>query len=434
MFSGSPTKYYLPWKYSVEGGVKTLKLSSDQWFELLKHRTTGSALSLVKDSGSLVGELTMDKIVASIWEELNRLYLPKMKRSDDILNELMHGPVVFHDNLAKLEDFSKKCHLMNQLSQADPELRIISSRPSTIVGLVRRLDKILQNEWLDEEKRLKRNKEQVSLTEFHEWMSGVFQKEQDKNNFYNVSPDSKITKGCPLKNPRANTPPSRAYGGFYTNSPQNNNTSQSGPNNSTDRTKSQGSWTSRPNYNRDSITGPGPSRVTFAASNPVPSKFNNQGASGANRSDSTNTQISDGRSVNSISVDKRTDGSQSHTYEDCPWCQYKKNPQGKHRLEHCKSFEHLDKTARLKFVRGRKLCYKCLGTGHQSSRKYWSIGACSPKFFGWSAEVFGENFENGAGGAIFNFLRTSAIPENFLISCQQNANFEMFEIRFNQNS
>lgn len=205
MLSGTPAKDYLPWKYSVEGEVKTLNLSPDQWFELLKHRTTGRALILVKNAGALVGELTMDEIVASIWKEMDRLYQPKMKRSDDILNDLLQGPVVFHNNLEKLEEFSQSCGFMDTLSKSNVSLSAVSDLPSTMVGLVRRLDKTLMNEWLDEENRVKLSMEHASLSDFTIWIGKVFKKEQDKNALYNTGSDSKTDKGGPIKNPRDNT-------------------------------------------------------------------------------------------------------------------------------------------------------------------------------------------------------------------------------------
>ena len=155
MFFGISDKDYIKWQHSVKSEVKALALSPDQWLELLEHRTVGQALDLVKDAGSLVGEFTMDKIVAAIWKELDRLYLPKMKRSDDILNDLMHGPVVHRNNFKTLEEFSNKCYLMNILSESDYELKIIASRPSTMTGLVRRLDDTLQDLWLYEERENK---------------------------------------------------------------------------------------------------------------------------------------------------------------------------------------------------------------------------------------------------------------------------------------
>ena len=68
----------------------------------------------------------------------------------------MHGPVVLRDNLERLEEFSNKCYFMNILSESDPELKTLVSRPSTMTGLVRRLDETLQDLWLYEEKIIKK--------------------------------------------------------------------------------------------------------------------------------------------------------------------------------------------------------------------------------------------------------------------------------------
>ena len=80
-----------------------------------------------------------------------------------------------------------------------------------MVGLVRRLDKTLINEWLDEENRVKLSKEHASLSDFTIWIGKVFKKEQDKNALYNTGSDSKTDKGGPIKNPRDNTQNTRSY-------------------------------------------------------------------------------------------------------------------------------------------------------------------------------------------------------------------------------
>ena len=89
-FSGGTTKGYLSWKNSVKSEVSSLNLSPDQWYELLIHRTTGEALSLVESYGSDAGELPMKNIIESLWKELDRLFLPSVKPSRDLLLSLIH--------------------------------------------------------------------------------------------------------------------------------------------------------------------------------------------------------------------------------------------------------------------------------------------------------------------------------------------------------
>ena len=74
-FAGSTDKGYLAWKMSVKSEVSSLTLTPDQWYTLFIHRTTGDALNTVKKYGSYAGELPMKKIIASLWKELDRLFL-----------------------------------------------------------------------------------------------------------------------------------------------------------------------------------------------------------------------------------------------------------------------------------------------------------------------------------------------------------------------
>ena len=99
---------------------------------------------------------------------------------------------------------------MNTLSESDPELRIISNRPSTIMGLARRLDNTLQDEWLKEADRIKRHKGNVSLDEFNKWINVVFKIERIKKEFLNLEPVHRSNKESSFKNPQRNQQNQRA--------------------------------------------------------------------------------------------------------------------------------------------------------------------------------------------------------------------------------
>ena len=178
-FSGKPSKGYLPWKNYIKSEVKSLVLSLDQWYELLYHRTTGEAQTIVKEFGTDVAERPMKNIIASLWKALDRLFLPKSNPSQDLLNDLLVGPPVSQKNFDRLKDFSLKFERLVSFSCDNSELSLIYDQDSTLNGLCRRLDETLQRTWLRKIDELEYSQGKVSLRDFNKWICASFEEEQN---------------------------------------------------------------------------------------------------------------------------------------------------------------------------------------------------------------------------------------------------------------
>ena len=121
------------------------------------HRTAGEALSIVKDYGSDDGELPMQSTIASLWKELDRLFLPSVKPSGDLLNELLTHPTVTFANRDRLKAFSQKCSRLLDFTIHDSEMSPAYDNTITLTEFGRRLDPALSKECIHETQKLEKS-------------------------------------------------------------------------------------------------------------------------------------------------------------------------------------------------------------------------------------------------------------------------------------
>lgn len=133
---------------------------------------TGDALSIVKKYGSDDGERSMKNIIESLWRDLDRLFLPRVKPSEDLLNELMTYPMDSYDNRHRLKDFSQNCSRLLDFVTENLELGPVYDTSSTITAFGRHLDFALFKEWTYEKQKVNQLKGRVSLRDFTDWIWG----------------------------------------------------------------------------------------------------------------------------------------------------------------------------------------------------------------------------------------------------------------------
>ena len=94
IFTGENSKEYIRWKKALESEVRHLEPSSAQWYELLLRRTSHQAQELVKKYGNVSEEMGIDKAISAIWKAFNKQHPSKEKGSEDVMNDIMLGPLL----------------------------------------------------------------------------------------------------------------------------------------------------------------------------------------------------------------------------------------------------------------------------------------------------------------------------------------------------
>ena len=101
---------YRSWKAALEREVSHLSLNAAQWLELLKARTKGEALKVIKDATNLLmPESTPEDTLRITWEFLDERFLTSQQPSQEILNTIVHGPQITLSNVALLTNFAQAC-------------------------------------------------------------------------------------------------------------------------------------------------------------------------------------------------------------------------------------------------------------------------------------------------------------------------------------
>ena len=126
----------------------------------------------------------MKNIIESLWKKLDRLFLPRVKPSGDLLNELITHSIVSFSNRDRLKDFSTKCRLMD-FTVFDSRLNQVYDTPQTIDGFCCRLDSGLFKDWVNEKHKLEKPDEEVSLKDFSKWICGLYKKKQGEGHILN---------------------------------------------------------------------------------------------------------------------------------------------------------------------------------------------------------------------------------------------------------
>ena len=101
---------YRSWKAALEREVSHLSLNAAQWLELLKARTKGEALKVIKDATNLLmPESTPEDTLKITWEFLDERFLTSQQPSQEILNAIVNGPQITLSDVALLTNFGQAC-------------------------------------------------------------------------------------------------------------------------------------------------------------------------------------------------------------------------------------------------------------------------------------------------------------------------------------
>ena len=347
-FSGEPRKYYPAWKNLLKSEVESLALSPNQWYELLTHRTTGEALTIVTDFGSDVGERPMKNIIDSLWKALDRLFLPSSKPSQELLDELLVGPPISRNDFDRLKNFSLKCERFVSFTSDNPDLSLIYDHDLNLNGLCRRLEETLLREWLHEKREIEDSQGKVSLRDFNKWICGIFEQEQSLEYLNAPRPTNKYSSNCGANDNITShlPPPSFTY---YRSNEHQGRVSFGNSNNQASES-----------FNANSYR-----------SNMCISTNQNHLPAGHDNHPPVNQPISVGHvSVNRVTTDRKS--RRAHMYKiekvshkrrhECSWCRTANMPY-RHDPIHCKIINQYG-TYFKEFADHMSLCYVCLQHGH----------------------------------------------------------------------
>ena len=120
LYDGLDSNQYRDWKDALEREVHGLTLTPAQWMDLLHVRTTKDANAAIQPARLLQRETSPEEALKIAWRFLDQQFTTTQKPSQQLLDGLVHGPVLASSNPTHLTKFAHQCQAAMLLRQSHP--------------------------------------------------------------------------------------------------------------------------------------------------------------------------------------------------------------------------------------------------------------------------------------------------------------------------
>ena len=108
-YTGENKMEYKPWKEALERETQGLQLDAYQKLDLLKARTAGEAHDAIQPSLLVQQESSPDRALTMAWSALDKRFFTVQRPSQQLIQQLLHGPTVNSDEPGALSTFAEVC-------------------------------------------------------------------------------------------------------------------------------------------------------------------------------------------------------------------------------------------------------------------------------------------------------------------------------------
>ena len=100
---------YKPWKVALEREIQGLQLDAYQKFDLLRARTAGEANDTIQPLLLVQQESSPERALTMAWSALDKRYFTAQRPSQQLIQQLLHGPTVNSDEPGTISTFADIC-------------------------------------------------------------------------------------------------------------------------------------------------------------------------------------------------------------------------------------------------------------------------------------------------------------------------------------
>ena len=145
-------------------------MKSSVWMKLLRTRTSAEALETVQEARRMSEVWGMDNAVKHIWRTFEKAYATDHYPTQDILNELIHGPEIPHADATAMRRFMNRCQAALTTMEYDDTVKVTLNSSQHQDAIARRLGDTVFQEWSSRRHHLKAKQKTVTFSTFCDWL------------------------------------------------------------------------------------------------------------------------------------------------------------------------------------------------------------------------------------------------------------------------
>ena len=139
------------------------------WLKLLRTRTTSEALETVQEARKMSEVWGVENTVEHIWRAFEKAYATDHYPTQDILNDLLHGPEVLQTDPKAMRRFMTTCQTALTTLEYDEAMKATLNSHQHQYAIARRLGETLHHEWKLRRQHLKTKQKTVTFSIFCNW-------------------------------------------------------------------------------------------------------------------------------------------------------------------------------------------------------------------------------------------------------------------------
>ena len=170
-FDGSNRLKYKAWKDALNRDAKDLHLNAAHWLELLHARTSKEANDALQPALIIQQETSAENAVRTAWSVLNEKYSTPQRPSQQLITDLLHGPMLTINEPEPLFKFSTNCEAAVFLKQRDRKGFASLDDTTTQQSIFSRLSEDLNVKWYEYRWNFLQS-DVVPFEQFARWING----------------------------------------------------------------------------------------------------------------------------------------------------------------------------------------------------------------------------------------------------------------------